>query len=156
MQWTIGDLIMRYLICLAAVTVVVVALIWYEHSSVCPCWTPQQKSFGRTTVESTARCALSNSEFEKRESTVLRDFTERINEWHELSDGYSFQFSGDEKTAKDLTRFVLFERRCCSFVYFSLHFEPTGGPIRLELRGGKDVKEYVSGWLESNGFATSK
>lgn len=146
---------MNYFKCLAVIAVMIVALVWYKNSSMCTCSLPLKKSSGRF-VKSTANCALSDSKLEERKYTVIQGLTDRIQEWHELSDGYSFHFSGDEKTAEDLTQFVLFERRCCSFVSFSLHFESTGGPIRLELRGGKDVKEYVSDWLESVGLATLK
>jgi len=39
--------------------------------------------------------------------------------------------------------FVSAERQCCSFFLFELKFGPREGPIRLSLRGGPKVKEFL-------------
>jgi hypothetical protein len=62
----------------------------------------------------------------------------------ELEDGHEFVFPGDEEWAARLTEFIVFERRCCSFLTFELAFEPEGGPIRLRIRGPEGAKDIVA------------
>ena len=154
---------MRYFILLTVVINVGAACTAYACAAACDCC-KKGRSGHRPDNESAsaadpiagdraARCTLSDSELDERKSTVLQDLARRVKTSQELPDGFAFEFAGDRQTAEDVINFVLFERRCCSFIRYALFFEPAEGPIRLELRGGEHVKAFAREWLDSLGLS---
>ena len=56
------------------------------------------------------------------------------------------QFKSQLEWAEKLTDFIRSERQCCPFFVFELKFEPEQGPIRMSIRGGDGVKEFLEGF----------
>jgi hypothetical protein len=61
----------------------------------------------------------------------------------ELSDGYEFEFSADNKTYQLLTEWVFQERLCCPFFDINLRFDRENGPLWLRLTGRPGTKEFI-------------
>lgn len=79
---------------------------------------------------------------ERREELSRELFSGRLGT-EELEDGYVIIFPGEAGWAEKLVAFVVFERECCPFFAFELHFEPGGGPISLRVRGPEGAKEFA-------------
>ncbi len=94
------------------------------------------------TVEAPDACQLSDGEFGERIGLV-RELYSGVVSTRELEDGYELTFPGEAVWGEKLFNFVRAERQCCPFFLFELKFEPHRGPIRLSLRGGAEVKEFL-------------
>ena len=92
-------------------------------------------------------CTLSATQLATRKFEVDDLFT-HAQQVKELADGYALRFAGEETWANQLTQFITFERECCPFFTFALHFEPQQGPIWLHLRGPDGVKAIIEGMLD--------
>ncbi len=64
-------------------------------------------------------CKLPSQAFRSRLEEVALLF-ESARDTKELEDGFSFEFPGDDDSARRLLEFVNVERRCCPFVTFDL------------------------------------
>ena len=89
-------------------------------------------------------CQLSEEGFGER-MEVVRELYHGALSTEELQDGYELTYPGSDEWAEKLSDFILSERRCCPFFVFELKFEPDRGPIRLSIRGGEGVKEFLEG-----------
>ncbi len=89
-------------------------------------------------------CQLSDEGFGER-MDVVRDLYGGVVSTEELPDGYRLTYPGSDEWAKKLSDFIRSERDCCPFFVFELRFEPDRGPIRLSIRGGEEVKEFLEG-----------
>ncbi|WP_165074814.1 hypothetical protein [Paludisphaera rhizosphaerae] len=49
---------------------------------------------------------------------------------------------------EQLARIVAMERRCCSFLRFTLTSEPGDGPVWLELNGPPESKSFLAAFWE--------
>jgi hypothetical protein len=92
-------------------------------------------------------CTLTTTQLAARKLEV-DDLLKHAQEIKELADGYALRFAGDQTWANQLTQFITFERQCCPFFTFALHFEPRQGPIWLHLRGPDGVKAIIEGMLD--------
>jgi hypothetical protein len=67
-----------------------------------------------------------------------------IEQWQELSDGYSFRIPTETKMIERAASFMSRERLCCPFFHFALEVTPGNGPVWLKLTGSEDVKQFVA------------
>ena len=88
-------------------------------------------------------CHLPEQEQQRRREELASDIYKNFQQVDELADGYAFRYPGGEAWAAKLLEFITFERRCCPFITFELHFEPAQGPVWLRLRGAPGVKEFI-------------
>jgi len=88
-------------------------------------------------------CARSGRDLNERREGELADLLAGVEETRELADGYELWFPGSAEWVRRLGEFVAFERECCAFFTFELHFVARQGPISLRLRGPEGVKEFV-------------
>ena len=93
-------------------------------------------------TQASPRCRLSETKLGERMG-IVRELYEGVVNTRELPDGYEMSFPGSTAWGRKLFDFVSTERQCCPFFLFELKFEPQGGPIRLSLRGGPEVKEFL-------------
>lgn len=89
-------------------------------------------------------CQLSEEGFGER-MDLVRELYSGVLSSEELQDGYALTYPGNDEWAEKLTDFIRSERECCPFFVFELKFEPERGPIRLSIRGGEGVKEFLEG-----------
>jgi hypothetical protein len=59
----------------------------------------------------------------------------------ELADGYSFTYTANEQTIKDVAEFVAYERLCCPFLNFEMSVE--GENFHLRMRGEEGAKDFI-------------
>jgi hypothetical protein len=87
--------------------------------------------------------ALSKQEQSRRSAlaVAVRGGVARINE---TTFGYRLQLPGDPEFCRDLVDLVLLERRCCPFLEMTVHFEPEGGPVYLDVGGPSGVKKFLA------------
>lgn len=103
-------------------------------------------------LESTERpiaCDLSQIPPELRER-LARDFQRifgRATALRALPDGFALEFSNEHGTVAGLGEIIEYDRRCCPFIRHTLVHEPWDGPIRLELTGMPDVREFIAAEL---------
>ena len=90
-------------------------------------------------------CALSAAELRVRGEDVVTPLFARVEDVHELLDGYRFVFPAEAEGVRALLEFVLSERACCPFFTFELTFPSPHQSVWLTLRGGEGVKELVAG-----------
>lgn len=74
-------------------------------------------------------CTLTPEEFQARKRTHLIEAGKTLEERVEKPDGYAFRFPGE--MFDELARIVAMERRCCSFLRFTLTSEPGNGSIEV-------------------------
>jgi len=91
-------------------------------------------------------CTLSPDEFQTRKSEHLIEVGKSLLERVELPDGYSFRFPGG--MFDRLAGVVGLERRCCSFLRFSLTAEPGNGPVWVAITGPVEAKEFLATFWE--------
>jgi hypothetical protein len=100
-------------------------------------------------LESTDRpiaCDLEQIPAELR-ARLSRDFARvfgRAQALHALSDGFALEFSNEHGIVATLGELVEYDRRCCPFIRHTLVHEPWDGPIRLELTGTPEVREFIA------------
>ena len=78
-----------------------------------------------------------------RRSAVLALLTERTREVADTGDGLAFYLRNEPDTAALAGEFIGYESRCCPFLRFALAVEAEGGPVRLTMRGGEGVGEFL-------------
>lgn len=93
-------------------------------------------------------CRLPDEEQDRQWEEVASDVFGAVEETRELDDGYAFRFPSDDGWVRSLTEYVLYERGCCPFFRFEIILEPDGGSTWLRLRGGEDVKRFITGQLQ--------
>ena len=106
-----------------------------------------QLSNGNTKAEDSMgiACRLSGEGLKDR-MEVVRELYSGVLSTRELADGYELTYPGSDEWAEKLTDFIRSERQCWPFFVFELKFEPEQGPIRMSIRGGDGVKEFLEGF----------
>ena len=89
-------------------------------------------------------CNLTSKEQGKRYKELKDNLFKRITYVKELPDGYDLVFKEKIEFSNELIEFVNFERVCCPSFTFSMNFEPQGGPIHLEIKGSKGIKDMIA------------
>ena len=120
-----------------------------EHSAHQTSPTAAEQPPGRASLDTSnvnVACQLSETELGQR-MKILRELKEGALSSRELDDGYELSYPGTQAWAGKLFDFVSAERQCCPFFLFELTFEPQAGPIRLSLRGGEEVKDFLDKFL---------
>ena len=84
-----------------------------------------------------------NPEQSQRYTSLKEDMRSAVSEIKELPDGFAFRFPSDPRIIVKLAEWMTLERQCCKFFSFVLEVEPNGGPVWLNLTGGKGVKEFL-------------
>ncbi len=97
----------------------------------------------RAPQSSPVACCLSAPERRARQAALQATVFAEARQAQELADGYALQFAGDAAQTAQLLDFITFERECCPFFTFELHFEPDHGPVWLRLRGPEGTKAFV-------------
>jgi hypothetical protein len=90
-------------------------------------------------------CTLSAAELRERGEDVVAPLFARVQRIEETPDGYCFAFPAQAEGVRDLLEFILSERDCCPFFTFELAFPSPHESVWLTLRGGENVKEFVTG-----------
>jgi len=101
---------------------------------------------GTTVANIPVACTLTQEEFQERKGNHLQKLGASLLETVERPEGYAFRFPSE--LFDDLAHVVSLERRCCSFLRFSLTSEPGGGPVWLEITGPDDSKAFLSTFWE--------
>lgn len=90
-------------------------------------------------------CTLSDNVLQKRVQALAEAIKTDCLDIQPQDDGYRFQFA--DKIAQQLLEIVYFERECCPFLKFELHFEPQNGPLWFYMRGAEGTKQYLQSTL---------
>ncbi len=88
-------------------------------------------------------CCLTDSEFRKREATLLAQFRSAVVATEELPDGYVFHVPGDKKSIGVVWEAIVAERECCPFLTFELTAQPNMGPVSVRVTGPAGTKEFL-------------
>jgi hypothetical protein len=94
-------------------------------------------------------CDLSQIPAEMRErlfDNVRRTFR-TATALHALPGGFALEFANEHGTIAVLGEIIEYDRRCCPFIQHALSDEPWGGPIRLELTGSPEVRDFIAAEL---------
>jgi hypothetical protein len=100
-------------------------------------------------VELPIACNLTDPEFQKRRTVLLKTFRGVVLETKELDDGYAYRFPSETHRIAELAQLIAFERECCPFLQFNLRLEPANGPIWLELTGPEGTKDFLVGLFDA-------
>jgi hypothetical protein len=92
-------------------------------------------------------CRLSDSEFRKREATLLAQFKSMVTTTEELRDGYVFRVPGDAKSFAIVTELIAAERACCPFLTFEMTAPPNMSPLMVSVTGPPGSKEFLKAIL---------
>src|SRR5713101_9924386 len=96
-------------------------------------------------------CRLTDSEFRKREATLLAQFKRAVIATEELPDGYVFHVPGDKKSMGAAWEVIVAERECCPFLTFELTAQANMGPVSVRVTGPagtKDILKTIFGTIE--------
>ena len=88
-------------------------------------------------------CCLTDSEFRKREATLLAQFKRAVVATEELPDGYVFHVPGDKKSMGAAWEVIVAERECCPFLTFELTAHPNMGPVSVRVTGPAGTKDFL-------------
>jgi hypothetical protein len=88
-------------------------------------------------------CRLTDSEFRKREATLLAQFKRTVVATEELPDGYVFHVPGDKKSTGVVWEAIVAERECCPFLTFELTAQPNMGPVSVRVTGPAGTKDFL-------------
>jgi hypothetical protein len=105
-----------------------------------------QRKAGSTVEDFTPveACTLTSKEQVKRYKELKDILFNKVASVKELTDGYDLTFKEKIEFSNQLIEFVNFERVCCPSFTFSMTFEPHGGPIHLEIKGSKGIKDMIA------------
>jgi hypothetical protein len=91
---------------------------------------------------------LTNAELQERRATVLARIRQSVERVEEIKNGFAFFFSSDGDRLKELANLIDLERRCCTFLRFSLTVEPGGGQLILAITGPQGTREFLKDLFE--------
>ena len=89
-----------------------------------------------------AACRLTDSEFRRREATLLAQFKRAVVATEELPDGYVFHVPGDKKSMGAVWEALVAERECCPFLTFELIAQANMGPVSVRVTGPAGTKDF--------------
>jgi hypothetical protein len=89
-------------------------------------------------------CNLTSKEQIKRYKELKDHLFKKIADVKELPEGYDLIFRENIEFSNQLVEFVNFERVCCPSFTFAMKFDPNGGPIHLEIKGSKGIKDMIA------------
>jgi hypothetical protein len=95
-------------------------------------------------MEKTAKpisCKLTSVELQKRKTTVIAELKALVLSRHELTDGYGYEFEGNDDILDKLNTFIKTERMCCDFFTFQLTVEEN--KAILNITGREGAKEFL-------------
>ena len=95
-------------------------------------------------------CCLTDSEFRKREATLLAHFKRAVLATEELPDGYVFHVPGDRKCMEVVWETILAERECCPFLTFELTAQANMGPVSVGVTGPAGTKDFLKTILRNS------
>lgn len=87
-------------------------------------------------------CSLSATEQVERGQDFERLLAD-AEEVTELVDGYALKFPNHDAWITRAVELIIAERACCPFFGFTLAFEPSGGPVWLQVVGPGEVKAFI-------------
>ena len=88
-------------------------------------------------------CCLTDSEFRKREATLLAQFKSAVIATEELPDGYVFRVPGDKRSMNVVWQLIVAERECCPFLTFELTAQPNMGQVSVRVTGPVGTKDFL-------------
>ena len=92
-------------------------------------------------------CNLSSEELVLR-SQLLQSLGQAVRQTVEIDNGYAYRFDNSD-ILHQLVDVVDAERRCCTFLSFSIALTPGNGPIWLRITGPQGTREFLTcffGW----------
>ncbi len=95
-------------------------------------------------------CRLRDSEFRRREATLLAQFKRAVVATEELPDGCVFHVPGDRKCMEVVWETILAERECCPFLTFELTAQPNMGPVSVRVTGPAGTKDFLKTILHNS------
>lgn len=91
-------------------------------------------------------CTLAGPELQARRTGIISELRKSALETQELKNGWSFRYA-DENVDK-IVEFVKVERKCCSFLEFSITFESGMGPVWFSVTGPEGAKAIIAAELK--------
>lgn len=132
----------QFVLFLLLITMTTIANAQTKQKSVCTddCEAKNKKS--------ALTCKLSSPELRARKATVIKSLKSEMLQKKELTNGYSYKFTGTDKMVDELTEFVKTERACCDFFVFNLLISGDKSEAWLEITGPKGAKDFIKTELE--------
>ena len=87
-------------------------------------------------------CSLAPQDLERRKQ-ALQAVVTAVGQSEPLTNGLRFHFANDEGVQQELIALIQFERVCCPFLTFDLHFEHNNGPISLSVTGPEGTRKFL-------------
>jgi hypothetical protein len=89
-------------------------------------------------------CTLGEQDLANRIVETQQQLASRATRVIELQNGYRWEYpADDEAVLRDLSEWIIQERKCCSFFRFELTIEPDG-PTSLAVTGKPGVKDFIA------------
>jgi len=110
------------------------------------CCAEKEESSAQEEIDYT--CLAKGKPYEKEREECLIKIREEILEKSELKRGYSFSFHNRDSTYNLLSKFIEYERNCCSFLDLSLHIKGGSDRILLLIEGENGVKDFINNELD--------
>jgi hypothetical protein len=89
-------------------------------------------------------CTLGEQDLANRIVQTQQQLASRATRVIELENGYRWEYpSDDDAVLRDLSEWIVRERKCCSFFRFELTIEP-GGSTSLAVTGKPGVKDFIA------------
>lgn len=79
----------------------------------------------------------------KRKNELDKAFRKTAQGYHELANGYEFQFPAEVKSIQTIAEWSAMERSCCPFFEIDLRLDSEGGPFWIRLTGREGVKQFI-------------
>ena len=89
-------------------------------------------------------CKLMPEDLRIRKETVLAELKRKVVERKELTNGYAFKFSGEDKVIDQLVEFIKTERECCDFFVFDLSISGDKSEAWLTMTGVEGSKDFIT------------
>jgi len=103
-------------------------------------WTLEKHKF-----ESLA-CKLTEPKLAERKNELQKEVFSRVKYTKEIETGSIFSFPYDEKFLLNITKYIISEKRCCTFFIFEIKLNKTN-EILLKITGPIEAKEMLKMFL---------
>lgn len=87
---------------------------------------------------------MSAADLENRLNNEIQTLFSATSKITDLEDGYMLHFLAGDEQFEQITNFMQVERKCCSFIKFSLTVLPEFEGITLSLTGPNAIKEMIA------------
>ena len=81
---------------------------------------------------------------QSRRAVLAEQVLGRAAEVRETACGYEARLPADASLAREVTDWMLLERRCCPFLAFTLEVAANQGDVWLDIHGEPGVKDFVA------------